>query len=64
MGRNPDVHHITPVKWFIGSDNHTREDAHYLENVVSLCISCHRKAEFGKIESDFLKSQITDEESN
>jgi len=60
MGRNPDVHHITPVKWFITSDGHTREDAHYLENVISLCISCHRKAEFGKIEANYLRSLIED----
>jgi len=58
MGRNPDVHHITPVKSFIKSDDHTREDAHYIENVISLCISCHRKAEFGKIESEYLRSLL------
>jgi len=58
MGRNPDVHHITPVKWFITSDGHTREDAHDPENVISLCISCHRKAEFDKIEPEYLSSLI------
>jgi hypothetical protein len=26
-----------------------REDAHALDNVVSLCVACHRKADFGKI---------------
>lgn len=58
LGRNPDVHHIIPVRWFIDSDNHEREDAHFIENVVTLCPSCHRKAEFGKISRDTLRSLI------
>ena len=60
LGRNPDVHHIRPVRSFIESENHTREDAHYIENVISLCISCHRKAEFEKIDAGYLKSLISD----
>jgi 5-methylcytosine-specific restriction endonuclease McrA len=61
IGRNPDVHHIVPVRSFIESAEHTREDAHFLDNVVSLCISCHRKADFGKISRDRLRS-LTDSE--
>lgn len=49
IGRNPDVHHIVPVRSFIESARHEKEDAHTLENVVSLCIDCHRKADFGRI---------------
>jgi hypothetical protein len=49
LGRNPDVHHIIPVRWFSESSEYTREDAHFLANVISLCISCHRKAEFGHV---------------
>ena len=60
LGRNPDVHHIRPVRSFIESENHTREDAHYIENVISLCISCHRKAEFEKIDAEHLRSLIAD----
>jgi 5-methylcytosine-specific restriction endonuclease McrA len=55
LGRNPDVHHIVPVRAFAESEETTVEDAHYLDNVVSLCIDCHRKAEFGKIPSDRLR---------
>jgi len=55
IGRNPDVHHIVPVRWFIDSKEHMREDAHFIENVISLCLSCHRKAEFGKISRERLR---------
>lgn len=44
LGRNPDVHHIKPVREF----EHPR-DAHDMENVISLCPSCHSKAEAGAI---------------
>lgn len=60
MGRNPDVHHIVPVRRFAGSEVHEVEDAHRLDNVVSLCISCHRKAEFGKISRETLRTFIGD----
>lgn len=49
IGRNPDVHHIVPVRVFAESDEYEIADAHYLENVISLCIGCHRKADFGHI---------------
>lgn len=58
-GRKPDVHHIEPVRSFVESRDHTIEDAHTLENVVSLCIPCHRKAEFGKIPAKRLKELIS-----
>lgn len=49
IGRNPDVHHIIPVRSFIDSDRHEKADAHTLDNVISLCVACHRKADFGKL---------------
>lgn len=49
IGRNPDVHHIIPVRSFIESDRHEKVDAHSLDNVISLCEACHRKADFGKL---------------
>lgn len=55
LGRNPDVHHIVPVRAFAASPDHDVADAHYLENVVSLCVACHRKAEFGDISRERLR---------
>jgi len=49
LGRNPDVHHIVPVRLFEADGNREKAEAHALDNVVSLCPACHRKAEFGKI---------------
>lgn len=51
IGRNLDVHHIEPVRSF--------EDpgaAHRLDNVITLCRSCHRKAEAGTIEVPSLEN--------
>ena len=45
IGREPDVHHIEPVRTF---DN--PQDAHRMDNVICLCRSCHRRAEAGDIE--------------
>jgi len=56
IGRNPDVHHLIPVRSFAASDDHDVSDAHYLDNVVSLCVDCHRKADAGLIRSDRLRS--------
>ena len=56
LGRNPDVHHIVPVRAFIENPVTTEFDAHYLENVVSLCPGCHRRAEFGHIERSRLQA--------
>lgn len=58
LGRNPDVHHVTPVRVFVESETCEREDAHFLGNVVSLCPSCHRKAEFGKIPKEALRTRF------
>jgi len=58
LGRNPDVHHIVPVRRFLESDTHTVEDAHYLRNLISLCSSCHRRAESDDVERDELRSLI------
>ena len=58
LGRNPDVHHIVPVRRYAESDDHELTNAHFLENVVSLCIPCHRKAEFGKLSPEELRSEI------
>lgn len=44
IGRNPDVHHVQPVRSFDDP-----EDAHTMENVITLCRSCHRLAEEGTI---------------
>ncbi|MFB6296664.1 MAG: HNH endonuclease [Halobacteriales archaeon] len=55
IGRNPDVHHIRPVREFVESETRAREDAHALDNVVSLCVDCHRKADFGKIPAGELR---------
>lgn len=43
-GRKLDVHHIRPVRAFDDPQN-----AHRLGNVVTLCRSCHRKAEAGTV---------------
>ncbi|MCU4740923.1 HNH endonuclease [Halobacteria archaeon AArc-m2/3/4] len=58
LGRNPDVHHIVPVRAFVASEEYEKTDAHVLENVVSLCLPCHRKAEFGRISAATLLETI------
>lgn len=45
IGRKPDVHHIKRVR-----DFDRRQDAHTLDNVITLCRSCHRNVEAGTIE--------------
>lgn len=66
IGRNPDVHHIILVRAFIESDHYENADAHRLDNVVSLCIDCHRKTDFDTIPRNALWSLIgvTDPELN
>jgi len=49
IGRNPDVHHVVPVRLFAASPVLAVGDAHTLDNVVSLCPGCHRRAEFGHL---------------
>lgn len=45
IGREPDVHHLVPVREF-----EDPQDAHQVGNLISLCRSCHRKAEYGSIQ--------------
>ncbi|WP_435195600.1 HNH endonuclease [Natronomonas sp. EA1] len=47
IGQEPDVHHLTPIREFDNPQN-----AHTLENVISLCRSCHRRAEVESISVD------------
>lgn len=42
IGREPDVHHLTPVR-----EHDDPQDAHRLDNVVALCRRCHREVEAG-----------------
>lgn len=58
IGRNPDVHHIVPLRAFVESPVLVREDAHTLDNVVSLCVGCHRRAEFGHVSRALLRSLV------
>ncbi|WP_436929568.1 HNH endonuclease [Halosimplex halobium] len=50
IGREPDVHHITPIREFDDP-----QEAHSLGNVVTLCRSCHRLAESGEIPPEKLR---------
>ncbi len=47
LGRNPDVHHIVPVRRFIEAEAADKADAHVPRNLVTLCVTCHRRADFG-----------------
>ena len=58
LGRNPDVHHVVPVRAFVETPVTTERDAHYLENLVSLCIACHRRAEFGRVSTSYLRAAV------
>lgn len=40
IGRNPDVHHIKPIR-----EHEDPRQAHDLENLITLCRSCHSKVE-------------------
>jgi len=55
LGRNPDVHHIVPVRAYAEAPDRDRADAHVPRNVVCLCPSCHRTAEFGNVDRDRLR---------
>lgn len=52
IGRNPDVHHIRPLRTFQEPQN-----AHTLDNLISLCRRCHRKAEADAISISRLDSK-------
>ena len=58
IGRNPDVHHIVPVRAFASAEDSERTDAHRLANVVSLCVDCHRRADVGAIPTATLRSTV------
>lgn len=58
LGRNPDVHHIVPVRVFEAAADLGVTDAHRLDNVVTLCPTCHRRADFGKISRQQLRRAI------
>lgn len=58
LGRNPDVHHIVPVRVFAEAPSHDRTEAHDLDNVVTLCPGCHRRAEFGTVATNRLRRAI------
>ncbi|WP_247729723.1 HNH endonuclease [Halovivax limisalsi] len=58
LGRNPDVHHIVPVRHFIEATDFEKTDAHALENVLTLCPPCHRKADFGHFDPAHLRSLV------
>lgn len=45
LGQSPDVHHIEPVRTFDDP-----KDAHYVDNLVSLCRRCHGLVEHGGAE--------------
>lgn len=45
IGREPDVHHITPVATFHKHPDYSKSDAHYVANLVSLCRRHHRMVE-------------------
>lgn len=58
IGRNPDVHHIVPVRAFVEADGADKEDAHASRNLVTLCVTCHRRADFGRPSKAELKEFI------
>jgi DEAD/DEAH box helicase domain-containing protein len=46
-GRSHDVHHIRPFREFgyVPSENHNDWEANQLENLITLCSTCHARAE-------------------
>lgn len=44
LDQNPHVHHVEPIREFENPQN-----AHTLDNVVTLCPSCHHRIEHGNI---------------
>lgn len=58
IGRNPDVHHIVPVRTFVEADGADKRDAHVRRNVASLCSACRRRADFGRPTKTALKRLV------
>lgn len=58
LGRNPDVHHIVTVRQFVEAAGADKTDAHVLRNLVTLCVACHRRADFGRPSKLELKQLI------
>jgi len=56
LGRNPDVHHLVPVRAFAAADDRDVADAHAVANVVCPCPRCHRNAEFGTLPRERLRA--------
>lgn len=52
LGKWPDVHHIQPVTSFEDKNN-----AHFLDNLILLCSSCHGKVEQGELKTTPTKTQ-------
>lgn len=62
LDRNPDVHHIVPVRRFIEAEAADKTDAHVPRNLVTLCVTCHRRADFGTPSQAELKRLTQDAE--
>lgn len=60
LGRNPDVHHIVPVRSFLDTPIADKTDAHVPRNLITLCIRCHRRADFGRPSKAELKRLVED----
>lgn len=60
LSRNPDVHHIVPVRSFIDAPVADKTDAHVPRNLVTLCVACHRRADFGRPSKAELKALVDD----
>lgn len=58
LGRNPDVHHIVPVRSFLDAPVAEKTDAHVPRNLVTLCVRCHRRADFGRPSKAELKELV------
>lgn len=58
IGRNPDVHHIVPVRAFVDVEGAEVGDAHAVENLICLCVSCHRNADVGNIGKAALRELV------
>jgi 5-methylcytosine-specific restriction endonuclease McrA len=72
IGRNPDVHHIVPIRFWKVEKEH--EKMNHLRNLVSLCPTCHHKLEgkfkgrnhdeFEDLAKDYLDIEETEEKDS